>query len=285
MKITHILVMLMATLSISVNGRDVMLSSGLGGWTHTQLWNQYTSFKAYNDMKIINTVSILAYNLQENGTLGTYSTNDTIWTSETYQQFLKQQLNIKAIPCIYCDATIGMCSGLSDRLENLYLNMTLFINDTIQRAIRFGWDGYIVDFEPDDEVNSTKLTDFIIQWGNTLFENNVTLTLWIGGNTPYDNRIYNSSILNLITMDTYSDTYENFVQIAAPLQTSTIDITKMGFGLLTNYYTGKLFGKVTDDSDIMQIIRWSIVSNSGSLSLWASHVPPDWYESLQIYLK
>jgi hypothetical protein len=261
-----------------------MISSGLGGWTHDQLWSQYTSFKAYKDMSLINTISILSYNLQENGTIGVYQTNDSYWNAETYQQFLKQKLGIKAIPCIYCDATIGMCPDLSSRLENLYLNSSGFINDTIYRANIYEWDGYIVDFEPDSTVNTTKLTDFIFDWSEQLETNGLSLTLWIGGNTPYDDRIYNYSKINLITMNTYSQSYEEFISVAAPLQTSVIDITKLGFGLLTNYYTKKSFGNVTDDSDIMEIIKWSILAKSGSLSLWASHIPPDWYEALQLYL-
>jgi hypothetical protein len=261
-----------------------MISSGLGGWTHDQLWSQYTSFKAYKNMNLINTISILSYNLQENGTIGVYQTNDSYWNAESYQQFLKQKLGIKATPCIYCDATIGMCPDLSSRLENLYLNSSGFINDTIYRANIYGWDGYIVDFEPDSTVNTTKLTDFIFDWSEQLETNGLSLTLWIGGNTPYDDRIYNSSKINLITMNTYSQSYEEFISVAAPLQTSVIDITKLGFGLLTNYYTKKSFGNVTDDSDIMEIIKWSILTKSGSLSLWASHIPPDWYEALQLYL-
>lgn len=276
---------LLLVFSLITDSRNVMISSGLGGWTHDQLWGEYTSLKAYKDIGLINTVSILAYNLQENGTLGTYPTGDPIWGAETFQQFVKQKLSMRAIPCIYCDATIGMCSDLSDRLENLYLNMSGFINDTIYRATLYGWDGYIVDFEPDSTVNSTKLTDFVIDWTEQLSTYNLTLTLWIGGNTPYDFRIYNHSMINLITMNTYSQSYEEFIGVAAPLQTSVINITNLGFGLLTNYFTGKIFGEVTDSSDMMEISKWSALSKAGSLSLWASHIPPDWYEALQLYMR
>lgn len=262
------------------NGNDVMISSGLGGWTHSQLWSQYTSFKAYSDMKIINTVSILAYNIDENGMLATYATNDTLWDSETYQQYIKQQLGVKSIPCIYCDATIGLCSNLSERLENLYTNMPIFINDTIARAKKFGWDGYIVDFEPDNEVNTTKITDFMIEWSSQLNLNNVSLSLWIGGNAPYEERIYEFESINFITMNTYTSSYDDFIAVAGPLQIEMIDIKKLGFGLLTNYGT-KSFGSVTNNSDIMKIINWSLYAEVKMISLWASHISPYWYKALK----
>jgi hypothetical protein len=236
-------------------------------------------------MKIITASSILAYNLDINGSLDTYLTNDSFWSAETYQLYIKENLGLKSYPCLYCDATIGMCSNLSNRLENLYLNKTYFINDSIYRAKKFNYDGYFVDFEQDTTVNITKLTDFILLWNNELNKYKLSLTLWVDDGTPYDERIWNTSTLKLISMDTYTNTYDSFINIAASLQTSTNDITRLGFGLLTNY---NYFGNINDsinNTDMMKIVKWSILTKSNSLSLWASHISPQWYDSLQLYSK
>lgn len=264
------------------HANEVILSSGLGGWNRQQLWNQYTSYKAYSDMGILTGASILAYNLQENGMLGVYPINDTDLTAETYQQYLKTHLGLKAYPCVYCDASLGNCQNLSARLENLYLQQEAFLQDSLHRADMYGWDGYSVDFEPDDAVNATKLMDFLIAWGDLLYQSNRTLQVWIGGDTPYDlDRMFNTTGIVFLTMDTYTDTYESFLNIATPLQTSINNISNLGFGLLTNY--GQKSSQTM--TDIEEIVHWSILTKAGPLSLWASHIPPLWYKPLRRYVE
>lgn len=283
---------ILLTLIACISGRNVLLSSGLGGWTHAQLWNQYLSFRAYVNMNIINQVSILSYNIQDDGTLGTYNTNDPSFTSEQYQQFIKNELGVKSYPCLYCDATIGNCQNLTNRLQNLYQNQSGFINDTINRGIKYNYDGYVADFEPDSLIDWTQLTDFVLEWSNRLNDNNMTLSLWIGSGTPYDNRIYNNTNIILITMDTYQQSYDNFIIIASNLQTSSYNLSNIGFGLLTNYnfmnnksnnaLTVK--NKILDQSDIVDIISWSHFTNTQLLSIWASHIPPDWFIPLKMFV-
>jgi hypothetical protein len=270
--------------------REVILSTGLGGWTHDQLWRQYTTYKAYSDMHIVTGSSVLAYFLSENGTLGVYSTSDPQWSAEEFQQSLKRDLNLKALPCLYCDATIGSCSNLNDRLEAMYKYQDKFIWSTIDTALRYRWDGYYVDFEPDGAVNGTKLTDFIITWGKALQNAGVTLNVWIGGPTQYNmNALLNASAVNLVTMDTYTNSYSSFINIATPLLTSMSDIKRLGFGLLTNYgsqFTNKSFGtSLYDDNDMVPIARWVSLVGIQPLSLWASNIPPEWYEPLLSYVK
>ena len=234
-------------------------------------------------MGVINGASILAYNLQENGMLGVYPLNDTDQTAETYQQYLKTQLQLKAYPCVYCDASIGNCDHLSDRLENLYANQDAFLQDSIQRANTYGWDGYSVDFEPDGPVNATRLTDFLLAWGSLLYVNNFTLYVWIGGDTQYEmERLFNSTGISFLTMDTYNAGFDSFVNIVAPLQISINSVSNLGAGLLTNY------GKTSTDvnaTDIMNIVNWSILTRMNALSLWASHISPSWYEALSYFVK
>lgn len=270
-------------LCILSNSKNIILSAGVGQYTHDQLWKQYTAFKTYSNIGIITASSILAYNLDTNGSLASYDTNDTYWTAETYQQYIKQTLKLKSYPCVYCDSTIGMCSNLSSRLENLYLNVDKFIDDSIQRAKLFNYDGYFVDFEPDTIVNSTKLTDFILMWNEALNKYNLTLNVWIGYDTPYDDRIWNTTTLNLVSMNTYTDTYDYFIYMAGSLQTSINDITRLGFGLLTNYgIESEMYSM--NETEIMKIAKWSKISKVNTLSLWASHISPHWYNALYLFI-
>lgn len=272
-----------------VFGKEVVLSTGLGGWTQQQLWSQYTSYKAYADIGIITTSSVLAYYIAENGSLAVYTTRSSMWPAEIYQATLKNDLGLKALPCLYCDATIGNCADLASRLNNLYNNMTGFIDDTISRGKQYGWDGYSVDFEPDTPVEMEQVTNFILEWGKALQENEMYLSVWIGGNVPYNlTQLYNSSYVKLVTMDTYNLSYDEVINVVAPLQTSMYDVNNLGFGLLTNYQTNNKSSRnrynQTEGPDMVGIVSWSLLTGAEPLSLWASHIPPEWYGALYTYV-
>lgn len=278
-KITIICLILLFDL---ISSKDVILSAGVGRWSRLPLHNQYTAYKTYSEIGLITTASILAYQLMDDGSLGVYETDDPHISGEYFQYLIKKELKLDALPCLFCDATIGACSNLSQKLEKLYSHEEQFIDDTIHRAKFYGWKGFSVDFEPDGTVDSDKLTNFIIKWAIKLMKNNLLLSIWIGGPTQYDmDMLLNSSLVNIVTMDTYTISYQNFISVAGPLQISTTDITKLGFGLLTYSSDSKL-----DDNndDILSIARWLKLSKSQTLSIWASNIPPSWYEALLFYL-
>ena len=112
---------------------------------------------------------------------------------------------------------------------NIYIFDT-FINETIRRAQRYGWIGFSVDFEPDSFVDSYKLTNFILKWAKQLSIYNLSLSVWIGGPTQYNmDMLFNSTIVNIVTMSTYTTNYQNFIGIAGSLQTLTMNTSKLGF--------------------------------------------------------
>lgn len=59
--------------------RQIILSAGIGKFTHDQLLTQYNAFRSYKQLNIITASSILLYYIDENGYLADYQTNDT-WT-------------------------------------------------------------------------------------------------------------------------------------------------------------------------------------------------------------
>lgn len=265
---------------------EIILSSGIGNYNDNQLWQQYTAFKAYANIGVTTASSILSYNINEDGTLGSYIMNSTIWNPENYQQYIKQTTNLKSYPCIYCDETIGMCSNLSTRLLNLYANSNVFIENTVMLAQKYNYDGYMVDLEPINTINSTILTDFILNWNTAMNKNNLTLILWIGGSTQYDERILNTTNLRLITMNTYSNLYSSYINVMSNLQISSNYIKQIGAGLLTNYGL-KLLPNYNENyvsNNISEIIKWSKKSKINTISLWASHIDPLWFESLIYYI-
>ena len=263
------------------NENDVILSSGVGGWTHEQLLNEFTTYKTYRNLNLISISSILTYYIEENGTLGVYNTGSNMWTSETFQEYIGSEIKIVTMPTLYCDATLksSLCSNLSSRLNNLYENMDLFINDTIVRAQKYRWYGYIVDLEPGpgDIIDSQNVTEFILKWARALEKYNLILSVWIGSTTPYNmSLLYNSTIVQLITMNTYNLNFDQIINVLAPIQIQMMNVNKLGFGMLTNYNS--------NNTNIFDIINWSLVSHVSPISLWASHIEPEWYEALSYYL-
>lgn len=271
--------------------KRVILPSGLNEWNHSQLIDQYYVYKAYKDLGIIDSSSILAYNLDINGNLATYSTNNSDWTAEEYQASLKNDLKLAAYPCLFCDATIGMCPNLGTRLENLYSHQAHFINDTIYRAKKYGWNGYMVDFEPDEEINVTKLTDLIIEWSKILNINRLTLFVWIGGPTIYelDRFKEESESLILITMSSYWLDYEQYTYLVDYSSTSINDISRFGYGLITYLHINeKKYIRQNKDNmtdELIKIIDWSNDINIPTLVLWASKIPSSLWKSLIRYVK
>lgn len=278
------LFLLSLLLIVKIYARDVILSAGIGDYTYQELWELTTSFKFYKSINAISSSSILAYYLQDNGTLGVYNTAVNNYDGEDYQRSLLQY-NLTAYPCLYCDSTIGMCSNLSQRIQNMINNKEIFISDSINRALSNGWDGYYVDFEPDSPVNATSLTEFILEWSLALNNYNLTLNIWIGSDTPYDtNLLYNTTHLKLSTMNTYDLDYEEFINTVAQLQRDQFESSRLGFGLLTNYGKSNMTDNYINGTTLQFISQWSRLTNADSLSLWASHIPPDWYEPLISFL-
>jgi len=159
-------------------------------------------------------------------------------------------------------------------LEKLFARKYEFINDTITRALKYGWYGYSVDFEPDTDVNSTELTNFMIEWGNALQKYNLILSIWIGGPTPYKlDTLLRSDAIRVITMDTYTSGYGTFIDIAGQLIIMT-NMKNVGFGLLAY---------PTQYDDILRITKWIAMSKVNTLGIWASTIPPEWYEAVFHY--
>jgi hypothetical protein len=254
------------------------------------LTHQLNAYYAYSNANIVTSSSILIYYLDENGNLATYTTSDPSMTSEQFQQKLSSY-NLSTYPCLYCDATIGNCENLGNRLNKLYDHQQEFIDSTITKAKQWNWNGYTVDFEPDQSVDADQVTKFILDWGCQLSKYDKTLYVWIGGPVPYNMSMlsenYSACKMKLVTMNTYTSSYESYINTAAATIADVSNSSNIGFGLLTESFkdSHKLIDLLwMDDSTMIKIGTWSRITNTDSLSIWASVIPAQWYEGLYVYL-
>lgn len=264
--------------------RQIILSAGLGIYSQISLLGQYEVFKNYSKLKLITTISILTYYIDFNGMLAVYNQNETV-NAEEFQYFIKNETGLNALPCIFCDSTLGACGGsdLYLRLQNLYNNKQSFINDTIRRAKKYGWIGYSVDIEEINTINIStynKLTEFMIEWHYLLKKEGLTLSIWIGDAGMYNfTKLFHTS-LQLITMSTYDSYYDDFITNAKWLIIGK-NTSDVGFGFLTKAASGR---EALSGNEFYKIIDWLMNTTCNTISIWSSFVDEEWFVAMNHYL-
>jgi len=78
-------------------GKDIILFAGIGNWSDQYLYNQYSAYRAYANMEMINTASILTYFLNTDGMMGVYQSDIDNHTCEEFQYTLKKRFWIESI--------------------------------------------------------------------------------------------------------------------------------------------------------------------------------------------
>jgi len=220
---------------IGAGAVESWLSAGMGGFSKDQLTEQYTRFENYKEKKLITASSVLLYYFNDDGTFGNWNTSTVDWTAKQFQVDLKEKLGLKAYPCFFCDETIGNCKPLDKKLNAVFANKERFIESTILEAKKFGWDGYSLDMETFSTLDTTQLTQFVIDWGKALDDNGMKISIWVGGPTQYDMSAMVASpyIHSIVTMNTYVSNFDSFQYMAQALL-NVVSVGRAGFGLL-NY--------------------------------------------------
>jgi hypothetical protein len=290
------------------NAKEVILSSGIGGFSSDQLQTQFNLFKQYSDMKVISTVSILLYGIDEFGKMFSYETNSSAkWTSRKFQKDCRDVLGLGTLPLFFCDSTIGNCSPLKDRLEKVYDHQEEFIKSTLEEIKQWGWDGYSLDFEleeyPSDD-DKRKITEFVVQWASALKTVGKRLAIWTSGPTWYDLAFMNNSFDRLdniltMTMSTYYARSAPGFQSIAKDYNGWIKADRAGYGLLTSPQLKKIpdpnsslpnpnrivdLTKPLSREDMIDIGKWCNKTNVPALSIWASVIPDNWIEGIKSYM-
>lgn len=254
---------------------DVILSSDVNLWDRSQLLEQYNIFSMYREMNIISSSSILVYNLDINGNLDTYKTNDTSVTAEDFQLLVKE-IGLNSYPSLYCNND-GYCSNLTSRLDQLYKNQTHFIASVVQRIMANHADGFVINFKTNMQLDWVKLTSLLVELSTTLKIINKPLYIWIGNNTLYDDRIYSTPNIKLLLSNTYVNNYDQFIESATNTLIKMDNITRLGFTLLTS--------NNISEKDTINIIEWLVIAKINTISIWSSTVSGFYYKALHSYLK
>jgi len=263
--------------------RSILLSSGLYNWTDKQLEQQYNYFSVYKRLNLITESSILTYVINIDGMIELIPTNSQI-DAEQYQYNISRSLNLPAYPCIFCDASIGFCSGFDDKINAVFKNQQRFIDDLINRSIKYNWSGYTIDFESDRSINGTLTTNLMIQLAKNLNIYNKKLYIWINYGVDVIEPFNISHLMNihnivLLTMNTYNNDYNMFIDVAASMIIHSKSFDRIGFGLLTYDRS-----QVISEDILFKIITWLKVVNITLLSLWASTIPPNWFLPLNNFM-
>ena len=121
-------------------------------------------------------------------------------------------------------------------LRELFENMDGFISDAVSEAVSKGFTGYNIDFEPTDKAtrqDAENYAVFLDRFADALHQHDVLLSVDIASwNEFWDfQRIANTSVDRVITMDTYAGGFETF-KMRLEKAVSLIGVDKLGVGIM-----------------------------------------------------
>ena len=180
---------------------------------NTTIWNNiFTTLE--NHKNIIDTISLCPYRVLENGTLGYQTSRGNEGKIMESKQPKMKEIGFKLVPLIDCKSLYA--------IRNLiYSSYTreLFIKQAINKSLEYNLDGYNLDIELyGDSTDGLAYTNFINEFANELHKYNKTLSSDIS-NCNNSNVLMgmncslykNSSIDQVITMDTYTYNLKDFI--------------------------------------------------------------------------
>lgn len=293
-------------LSEKIQRREVVLSTGIGGFSREKLQVEYDLYSKYASEQILTISSVLLYGIGEDGRLFWWNTSSSAnWTAKAFQQDIGRKLGLKQIPTLFCDSTIGNCAPLTDRMDKVFERQNDFIQETIVELIENDWDGYAVDLESFHSIDSDKISQFTVSWAQELSKIHKELIIWTGGptwyNTSFLNETATDSLSNVlfITMNTYNSfSGEYFIDTATSYLKYEYTPKIAGFGLLVPpslhsfmkhpaLVSPRLFASRSDvivEDDMKQIASWCLDNQVAALSVWASRIPDAWVDGLKLFL-
>lgn len=170
------------------------------------VWSRYAS------EKVITGTSPLLYRIMPDGKFDSYGKHFEQWS----HQYLSPP-GVKLVPHVFCDSTCCDTCQLPQALQNAMDRRKEFFAESIEAALKYGWDGYAMDFEGGmpDQAEASK---FFQEW-------KVELALHHGrSGQPLEMHMWSPSGLNedeighsmdaMITMGTYNyGSYSSLLEI------------------------------------------------------------------------
>lgn len=181
-----------ASVQVDDNDKDVMAWVWWCNFTQPGItWPQFTS-QLHNVTKTagISSVAYLAYALQPDGTFGYYNKGPGQPCGEQMEQFGIAGLRavgpeIRQYPVISIFPVLANSSTLRMMIENT-TQRRYFISDAVTKLQRFGFDGYNIDTEVDENgglIDVTLYKSFLVQFAKAVHDAGGTVSVdidWCG---------------------------------------------------------------------------------------------------------
>jgi len=176
------------------------------------------------------------------------------------------------LPTLFCDGTLSSprACNMPACLDAASRNPEPLMNASIEEAVKYGWEGYMIDLEGGWKTYNSLME----QWGDRLHEHGLQLWLW---NTMIDipSAAASASVDGVVSMNTYGGGASSFERTASSFL-KNVPASKAGLGLITygnpNSEVDKV-GQWCDDNDVAQIAIWS-----------NQQIPDDWESGLRTFL-
>jgi len=173
----------------AANGpRDVVVCRGVGDLSEPQWTELGNVWSRYAREKVITATSPLLYKISESGSFESLGTPKDAWEEKSQQFLMTDVEGVKVLPHVWCDASCCKNCPLPDALTTALKRKDVFFKESVDKALKFGWDGYALDFEgamPGRDVT----TQLFKEWRTYMAQHNgrsgkpLELHLWTGSGT------------------------------------------------------------------------------------------------------
>jgi hypothetical protein len=121
---------------------EVVICRGVGDMKESDFKGMGAAWERYAAEGVITGTSPLLYRIMPDGKFDSYG--------EHFENWSKQYLSppgVKLIPHVFCDSTCCDTCKLPTALKNAMARRKAFFAETVAAALKYGWDGYAMDFE------------------------------------------------------------------------------------------------------------------------------------------
>jgi len=243
--------------------------------SETQLESFTANCANYQQQGMITHVSPLLYGLSDAGefVISQYGTPSAIaGPSYTHQKLGDGGSGLGVLPTVFCDGTLSgpRACNVPTCLNAAQANPEPLLNASVEEALRYGWQGYMIDLEGGYSDYNTLME----LWGDRLHQHGLKLYVW-NRMISVPSAAASSSIDGVASMDTYGRSASSFESYANAFLQS-VPASKAGLGLIT-------YGN--PNSGVDEIGEWCKEQGVAQIAIWSDQeIPSSWTSGLQKFL-